>query len=218
MKLRLTALLGLCVSFTLASVSQATFVLPSGWARGDATATYQEWDVFTTPPGPGGPFTPDIGVSNAAGAPTLVETSYPASASLITGSGNIYSFAAPTSFEINVPNFNLGAGYATTVVLQTRIIGTQIDPASVLIDGVAPTVVETLADPAAGSVETLWRWDSLPGNDASYTVALSASGSSMSFGAASVDTFAAAVPEPATWVLGLAGIAALAMVRRRARG
>jgi hypothetical protein len=204
-------------SLSLASTGHATFVLPTEWSRGDSNSTYQEWDVFTNPPGPAGPFAPDIGVSNPNGAPTLSEVGFPDSGSLVTGSGNIYSFSAPTSFEITVPNFNLGVDFNTTVVLQTRVIGTQIDPATMLIEGIAPTAVETLPDPAAGSVETLWRWENLAGNDASYVIEFGASGSSMSFGAASVDTFAAAVPEPSTVAIGLIGLGAIAILRKRSQ-
>lgn len=201
----------------MAPACDATFVSPSGWARGDANSTYQEWDVFTNPPGPAGPFVPDIGVSNPNGVPGLSEVGFPDSGSFVTGSGNIYSFSAPTSFEITIPNFNLGDDYTTTVMLQTRVLGTAIDPATMLIDGVAPSVVELLPDPATGSVETLWRWDALPGNASQYVIAFGAAGSSMSFGAAAVDTYAAAVPEPSTCITALIAMAGLAVVRIRRR-
>jgi hypothetical protein len=201
----------------MASACEAAFVPPIDWSRGDANSTYQEWDVFTNPPGPAGPFAPDIGVSNPNGVPGLSEVGFPDSGSFITGSGNIYSFSAPTSFEITIPNFNLGDDYLTTIMLQTRVLGTAIDPATMLIDGVAPSVVEVLPDPAVGSVETLWRWDALPGNANEYVIAFGAAGSSMSFGAAAVDTFAAAVPEPSTCVTSLVVMAGLAVVRFRGR-
>lgn len=211
-------ILALLASAGMASLCEATFVLPSEWSRGDANSTYQEWDVFSSPPGLPGPFLPDIGVSNPNGAPGLTEVSYPASGSLITGSGNIYSFSAPTSFEITIPNFNLGDGYTTTVALQTRVLGTQIDPATMLIGGVAPSVVELLPDPAAGSVETLWQWE-LPGNADKYVIAFGSAESSMSFGAAAVDTYATVVPEPSTLALAALALTALTVpaLRRRVR-
>lgn len=215
MSYRFVFLLALSAGVSLSASASATFVTPTGWTRGEENSTYQEWDVFTSPPGTPGPFAPDIGVNNAAGSPTLSEVGFPDSGSFVTGSGNIYSFSAPTSFEIAIPNFDMGVNFATTVVLQTRVIGTQIDPSTVLIDGVSPTAVEVLADPAAGSVETLWRWDSLPGNSGAYTIAFGAAGSSMSFAAAAVDTFAVAVPEPSTWALGAVAVGALALVSRR---
>lgn len=215
MSVRISIVLAVIAVFTMTSVSRATFVPPGDWTRGGANSTYQEWDVFTNPPGPAGPFAPDIGVQNPNGTPALSEVGFPDSGSLITGSGNIYSFSAPTSFEITIPDYGLGAGYATTVILQTRVLGTPIDPATMLIDGVAPSIVETLADPAAGSVETWWRWDDLPGNASSYVIEFGASGSSMSFGAAAVDTHTELVPEPASWALGAVCLAAMALVRRR---
>ncbi len=215
MSVRISLCFAVIAAVALTSVSQATFVTPSDWPRGDANSTYQEWDVFTNPPGPAGPFAPDIAVQNPNGTPALSEVGFPDSGSLITGSGNIYSFSAPTSFEITIPDFGLGAGHATTVILQTRMLGTLIDPAKMLIDGVAPSVVETLADPAAGSVETLWRWDALPGNAPTYVIEFGAARSSMSFGAAAVDTHTKLVPEPASWALGAVCLAAIALVRRR---
>lgn len=210
-------ILAVLAVFGMTSVGAAEFALPTEWSRGDANSTYQEWDVFADPPGVAGTFLPDVGVTNSAGDPGLKEVGYPDSGSFITGTGNIYSFSAPTAFEITIPNFDLGAAYATTVVLQTRVVGTPIDPASVLIFGVAPSVVEELADPAPGSVETLWRWDDLNGNAAEYVIAFNASGSSMSFGAAAVDTHASFVPEPSSLALGGILMAAAAVARRRLR-
>lgn len=104
------------------------------------------------------------------------------------------------------------------MALQTRVLGTQIDPTTMLIGGVAPSVVEVLPDPAAGTVETLWQWE-LPGNADKYVIAFGSAESSMSFGAAAVDTYATVVPEPSTLALATLALTALTVpaLRRRPR-
>jgi len=115
---------------------------------------------------------------------------------------------------VTVPNFDLGAGGVTTILLQTRTQGTEINPATVLIGGVAPTQVTELSrvslGPQGAMVETAWRWD-LPGNAAGYTVTFSSGGPFFSLDAVAVDTF---VPSPGAASLGAVGLLAAARRRR----
>lgn len=203
------------------SSALANFVVPDGtnyaWTRGvTPNSAYAQWDVFTSTTGPN---TPDVGSfaggTFGSGAPnwnTFDRNTF----SFITGGGNIYSFAGVVAPQVDVPNFGLGAGYSTTILLQTRIQGTEIDPATVLIGGVAPVqVTELLRQPLGGFggflVDTLWRFE-LPGNASGYTIQFAALGSSMSLDRVAVDTFAVV---PAPGAAGLMAIGGLVASRRR---
>lgn len=205
-----------------AAPALADFVVPDGsnsaWTRGvTANSAYAQWEAFTSTFGPN---TPDVGAF-AGGALTPGSPAWNTfdrnGFSFITGGGNIYSIAGVVAPQVDVPNFGLGAGYTTTILLQTRIQGTEIDPASVLIGGVAPAqTTELLRQPLGGPggflVDTLWRFE-LPGNASGYTVQFEALGSSMSLDRVAIDTFTV-VPAPgAAALLGLGGV--LAARRRR---
>ena len=99
--------------------------IPPPWTRGIANSTYQEWNAFTSATGPN---TPDVANNNPNGT-AAVRNSEPTA--FVTGGGNIYSFAAPLDIDVVVPNFGLGADYATAAILQVRALGTEIDPATV---------------------------------------------------------------------------------------
>jgi hypothetical protein len=200
----------------------ANFVVPDGinynWTRGSTpNSAFAQWEVFTSTAGPN---SPDVGSFTggtfAGGAPawnTFDRNPF----SFVTGGGNIYSFGGVVAPQVDIPNFGLGAGYVTTVLLQVRTQGTEVDPASVLIGGVAPVQTtelfrQTLGGFGGSLVDTLYRFE-IPGNAAGYTLQFQASGSSMSLDRVAVDTFTV-VPAPgAAVLLGVGGV----LVGRRRR-
>ena len=199
--------------FTIASLLAASigspalgdFVIPSsaseGWDRGSTEGSlYAEWDVFTSPFGPN---IPDAGefVGGALPEGFLPFNAFDAnesSGSFVPGSGNIYSFSGVIAPQIELPGFGLGDGYATTILVQIRTLGTEIDPTSVLLDeAIEPTEIVELERIDLGDglgsvqVDTLIRFDA-PGNALGYTVNLVALESSMSLDRIAVDAYAEA--------------------------
>ncbi len=180
---------------SLASVARADFVTPDtyGWTRGSANSTYGQWDHFTAAAGPN---TPDVGVFNPTGNPLNVFDS--SGGSVITASGNIYSFTLPMNLHVIAPSYGLRSGYQTTVILQVRTLGTEILPGSVKIGGATPTLTTELyrfdmgaGGPGGGGfiVDTLYEWV-LPGNAASYEIRFDSTDNFLSLDRVSVDTFA----------------------------
>ena len=208
----------------LASSASADFIIPDtityGWERGATPlSTYAEWDVFTSPAGPN---TPDVGsfvggTLPATAADFNVVDNNEASGACITGGGNIYSFGGVVSPQIEFGGFDLGAGYVTTVLLQVRTLGTEIDQSTLLLNGsIAASSVTELDRVALGGfggsqVDTLFEFN-LSGNLDSYVINFDALGSSLSLDRVAIDTFTV-VPAPgAAALLGLGG---LVVVRRR---
>jgi hypothetical protein len=190
----------------------------------NAFATYQAWDVFTVvgagkanePNAPGvvpNPPRVEGPETNPNGTAAVFELT---GAPFVTGSGNIYAPGAPLSMQADVPNYNLGAGYQTHVVLQIRTQGNGINLDSLAANGV---LAATLADysyqeifvaslgPQGNLVDHKFEF-TLPGNQALDSFAWTAPDSS-SQDKVSIDTRAVAVPEPAGWVLLLAGLGVL---------
>jgi hypothetical protein len=168
-----------------------------------------------------------------AGTSRLTQTNAAAGAFItgpgIPGAGNIYSFSAATSFDVEIWNYGLSDAAQTTILLQMHVQGSAPDPASVrLIDPsdpnqtLAPTASQVLFDDPnfsfggnQGVNQTLlYRWV-VPGNADAYRLQFAASAPSMSLQNVAVDTFTS-VPEPAAvgsiLLLGSAG-----MLRRRRR-
>ncbi|PHQ79570.1 MAG: hypothetical protein COB69_07675 [Phycisphaera sp.] len=112
----------------------------------------------------------------------------------LTSTGNIYSIENILEFEIVTPSEPISGGM-TTVLVQTRTQGREIEPATMLCDGSAP--VETVElyrlflgpDGIGGGsiVETLWRFE-VPA-DGTSIVTFTANGESLSFDHVSVDSF-----------------------------
>ena len=208
----------------LASSSSAAFIVPDtaayAWDRGlTAQSTYAEWDVFSSPAGPNAPDVGSfVGGVLPAGAPAFnAFDANEGSGSFITGGGNIYSFSGIVSPRIEFGGFGLGDAYQTTVLLQVRTLGTEIDQATVRLNGTiaASSVVELARDSLGGfggaQVDTLFRFD-LTGNLGSYTIDFDALGTSLSLDRVAIDTFTVV---PAPGVLALAGVAGLFAPRRR---
>jgi hypothetical protein len=189
-----------------------------GWTRGDAGTIYAEWDTFTdssygtTTDRTAAPTAGSAGTSNAY----LGWNSGPFPAS----SGNLYSFSSDEIFQASIT----GAAIAGPVraVLQIEGWGTELDLASVLLNGVAPTFsttpyVDSDYPSSFGDVvltEYLFYWD-LASAPTSYVFDFS-SDAHMSLAQVAVDIAAAPVPEPETYAMLLAGMGLVGwQVRRR---
>jgi len=216
-----------------------SFIAPNGttspfedWTLGDANSVHAQWEVFTDAYSTPGNLPDVAGSYPAAGSPSgaaSVVTGNTSSA-FLTGGGNIYSFAAPTSFTLTVPNYGLGAGWNTRFVAQIQNQGSLLDFSSVLLsyDGGNQMLPFDYTDELAGNAapENLFAWDLAGFNPATFTLTFKASSSSMSLDAIAVDTFTQqgaftplGVPEPATGALAALGlIGTLAARRRLVRG
>lgn len=215
-----------------------SFVAPNGttspvedWTLGDANSVHAQWEVFTDAYSTPGNL-PDVpGSYPAAGSPSgaaAVAIGNTPSA-FLTGGGNIYSFAAPTSVTVTVPNYGLGAGWNTRFVAQIQNQGSPLDFSSVLLsyDGGNQLLPFDYTDELAGNPapENLFAWDLAGFNPATFTLTFKASSSSTSLDAIAVDAFTQqgafapmGVPEPATCTLAALGlIGSLAARRRSAR-
>jgi len=229
-----SALSGATVAITTcaASGAHAAFEDPAsaawgGWNRGDAGTVYQFWDIFGdddgNPPFPGGSLPPNPPNPITDATP---DTSFgPAGTNAITETGgrafltpNIYSFAFPTEFEMDIAGFG-DTGQAVRVALQIKTNGTELDYSGVTLGGTGAdsrtelSRTETIANGQPSEiVETLFLW-TLPAGQSSYAFSFAASGSSMSLDQVAVDV--APVPLPAPLALMAAGVAALGAARRR---
>lgn len=213
-----------------------SFVAPNGstspfqdWSVGAANSVHAQWEVFTDAVGTPGNL-PDIaGSFPAAGTPSgtaaVVIGNTPSA--FLTGGGNIYSFAAPTSFTVTVPNYGYGAGWNTRFVAQIQNQGSLLDFASVRLsyDGGSQSLPYDYTDELIGTPapENLFAWDLAGFNPSTFTLTFNASASSMSLDALAVDTFTQTgafapmgVPEPAAGTLAALGAIGTIVVRRRA--
>lgn len=216
--------------------------------RGTEGATYQEWDLFTDDDGAPENFgdpnpivdeEPDVANNNANG--TAVVTERGDNGAFLTGGNNIYSFSAPTAFEVTIPEADVTAPpHNVTAVVQIKALGTELDYTSVKLNGLPPVDAATLFDgTAAGGlggadVETWYAFnvpysafgDGVPGVE-ELLLSFEAAGSSMSLDRLSVDTIIQPsgftdvtnpapgtnpIPEPGTLLLFAAG--AVMVVRR----
>jgi hypothetical protein len=184
----------------VAGSAQADFIPPDGfgWTRGSVNSTYGEWNVFTAAAGPN---LPDVGMFNPTAIPFNVWDS--AGGSIITASGNIYSFTLPLNIHITAPSYAIAAPAQTRVILQVRTVGTEINGSSVNIGGVLPVQSTELArvslgpgGPGGGGfmVDMLYEFR-LSGNAASYEIRFNATDNYLSLDRVSVDTFTGPAPE-----------------------
>ncbi|MEM1228428.1 MAG: hypothetical protein AAGJ40_22275 [Planctomycetota bacterium] len=157
-----------------------------GWDFADGGSIHANWDVLTVPVGDPGNF-PDIDFVGSGFNSVLKQT---VPTAFITSSGNIYSFADQTDFDVTVDTSDL-SGSRTRVVVQWRTLGSEVDYDGVNIGGVAPTYVEFLSvNGPQNETEYLALWDFDAAPESSYLVEFMASGSSMSLAAFQADAYA----------------------------
>lgn len=205
----------------VAADAQAGFVVPNGvnypWVRGTTpNSSYAGWESFSSRSGPNVPDagTAFIGVTPAGAQPFNLFDS--GTTSTVLGTGNLYGGFGQMFITVNAPGFGFGPGAATTtLLLQTRTQGTEINPASVNVDGVAPTSVTELSRISLGQqgaeVETLWQF-TLTSSPANYTIHFDSTMQFMSLDAVAVDIYSV-VPTPGAGAV--IGLAALGAARRR---
>ena len=208
-------LIGLAL-LVLAGSAQAAFITPSdlatgGWTRGDAGTTYQQWQPYPYAYG-----APPVVSQNSAGTATVTATN-PAAGTYPAGSGNLYSPAGAPSFVVSVPNFPSPSDQ-TTVLLQIKTGGSELDYSSVKINGQAANdyqelsrVTVTTPFGPSSTVESMWVFNNVFAGD-SFAVTFS-SYQHNSLGTIEIDTNT--VPEPGTALLVLAGLAGLAYQGRK---
>jgi|GEM_PF-2508966 len=192
MRIPALALLSTCL---MGQASAQGFVTPDGfgWSRGDANTSFYSWDDFTTATGPNAP---DAGAFPAQlpgswVSPSVTETTGTA---FVTSTGNIYSFTTQLAFEVVVPAEPIEGG-TTTVLLQTRTQGREVDHATLFCNGQPPVeYVEhyrfTLGpkDVLGGDlVDALWRFE-VPATGTA-TITFDGTDLSMSLDRLEVDTF-----------------------------
>lgn len=227
---------------TVVSVgADAAFVTPTSWDRGIGGTTYQAWDVFSDDDGDGAnninDSTPDVANVNGNGTATLSESG--GNGAFLTGGGNIYSFGGVTDFTVTIPEADVPVPpHDVTAIVQIATLGTEVDYASVLLNGIAAVDTAELSrggsgSPFGGSTVEGWFLFNVPyanfgdgdGLSDDLTLTFNASGSSMSLDRLSIDTairpfgfFAEAnpIPEPASLMLVAAGGLLVASRRRSA--
>ncbi len=201
-----------------------------GWTRGTPGTLYAGWNFFADETPRGGIIvdtTPDvaanslIGGATTPGGPTFTQfgdstfrVTETSGGSFVTGGGNIYSVVLANRFTLEFQN---NGALPFQVALQTRTLGTELDPASILLNGVAPDHRQELSRLALGGfggdqIDNLFIWRLAAGRD--LTLAFAAPASHMSLDALTLD--AAPVPVPAAvWLLGSALSAMTFAARRR---
>jgi hypothetical protein len=194
--------------------------------------------TFDTYSGFGKPLTTSVATAGTqAGTSYVTQTLATSGAILNEGlptSGSLYSFAEPTGLNVSVWNYGDAAAASTTLWLQFRTAGSEVnlgtvklvDPAdsnNLLSPGTTDllsqtiNVIQTPAGPQTSITDVYKFVWTVPGNASEYLLKFTAAGPSMSLQNLAVDTFYT-VPEPGT--LALASIAGLGLVgvgyRRRA--
>ena len=155
--------------------------------RGTANTTYFGWDLFTDTSDVTSPIddsTPDIGTTSAG-----VRFRTTNSEDHLSSSKNYYSGSLTMAEEVTVATSGtVGSGYTTIIAQGVTAFGGFGGPISFsAIEGVTPTVVQTINLAGKGQVWAQWK---IPGNAASYTFTMSApTGGAISLDKFIVDTF-----------------------------
>ncbi|MEO0421979.1 MAG: VPLPA-CTERM sorting domain-containing protein [Pseudomonadota bacterium] len=190
-----------------------------GWSRGDAGTIHVEFDSFAETEFGSRTSNPDVAESGADASISWNQNTF------VTGSQNLYSFSVAPDFDLTLTP-DMALTDPVSVALQIETWGVQLDPNSVVLNGIAPELsAVTYQDPAYDSpfgivlLEHLlftWTFDSLSDIVFDFT----AIGSSLSLTQVAIDIgpgSPAVVPVPAAaWLLG-SGLLGLGAVRRRRR-
>lgn len=191
-----------------ASATQNVWNSTAPW--GSSTLTnYAEWAVF------GGTSDASPEVASSGDAASVTETS---GASFATSGGNIYSFAAPTSFVATLAGSTSGF---FDVYLRIGTLGT-LASTSASLNGVGATATVAFNESAgvvmggeSAEQELFWKWSNVAGNSL-YTFNFNSTSSSMSLDQLSLATVAVtAVPEPETYAMMGLGLGLMGMIARR---
>jgi hypothetical protein len=214
LSIALAAILAILLCSGLARAQSGSFVIPGIRAGGGSDFAY--WDLFAAPPGGGANF-------NYNNPPALLDgngydddgnptTAFTARTNLrqtgtgtcfVTSSGALYSFAAPTAFEVPYTPPVSTTGEVTNVIFQTQTGGTRMN-----LDGVRLSYVQALSgggsqtvlvaplfraldDPQTGSfTERLvsgFQWNLTGQGVRDFKIVFSAPGSSMPMWQAQLD-------------------------------
>jgi hypothetical protein len=205
---------------------------PFGWAAGAGNSVAYHWNNFALGGTYPGPFTPDQALFGPGlPAATLTETTGTA---FLTGGGNIYAPSTAIAVSATIPNYALSTGpggaHQTTVFLQTRTLGSEIDYAGLTLSWTQGAGLMSMTPASANyfqeleraplggfggfSVTRIWGFD-VPFNPGEFVVTFAGAASSVSLDQFRVDTFTTPVPEPSALVL--LGAAAAVAWRRRTR-
>ncbi|WP_436715433.1 hypothetical protein U8335_23445 [Roseiconus lacunae] len=173
-----------------------------GWDYGDFGSINAKWDQFTDPQGTPGN-SPDASDFGSGENSVLIQN---AGSAFLTSGQNIYSFAEPTDFDVTIDTSDLSGSF-TRIVVQWKTLGNTIDNNSINIDGVTPVYTQTQNSlisahgGSAFSTDLMAVFDFQSAPDASYDLAFTAAGSSMSLETVQIDAFAqdTAFPAPAPY-------------------
>lgn len=200
-----------------------TPIIGGGWNRGDTTTLFAEWDVFNDDTSV---FTDRLIIDNTPDqssnitSASLTETT---GGSFITASSNIYSFSRAIDFNASITG--TGPAGATQVALQIETFGTEINPASVLLNSITPSITTEISRGGLGgtfggiAVETLFIWNLATGGN-NYNFDFTALEASLSLARVSIDigpgvNQVTPVPLPAAvWML-LTGIGGMSYFSKR---
>ncbi|MCD0459873.1 PEP-CTERM sorting domain-containing protein [Roseiconus lacunae] len=205
-----------------ATASDARF----GWNFGDTGSINSAWNAFTVPAGAPGNL-PDAGSFGSGEFSVLTSNG---AGAFITSSGNLYVSGGPADFDVSIDTSDL-TGDFTRVVAQIKTQGTEMDPSSLLLGGIAPSIggvvdVQPLGGFGGAAVDYLAIWDltTTSGPGANLTLEFGSNGPHMSLDQLQIDAFSqafafttpSAIPEPATLPL-LGALGAIGAFSRRRR-
>jgi len=163
-----------------------------GWNRQDPNSTFWSWGAYFAADGPNPP--------NIGGFPVPIPAEF--------STPDVFDSTASSFITVEFPNYDLGDGFETEIVIQVLTLGNELDPGSVELDAeglttpMPPDEIRELDRRFLGSgqfggdrVETLFRWV-VPGNEAEYTARFTAAAPSVSWSDFTIDTFAREADDP----------------------